>query len=383
MAEKADPRIKFGILGCISIARLARAIASSTSATLHAIASQQQHSADEPAGFSPVEGVAAKKLYGSYEELLDDEEVDAVYVALPTSHHARWAAEAARRGKHVMVEKPPALDLEALTEIVEACEGSGVQFMDATMWLHHPRTVAMKAFLSDQEAFGEIKEMHTSVTFKVSPSFLKNDVRVKPDLDALGALGDAGWYCIGSILWAADYRLPRTVTALPGTVFNEAGVIMSCGASLQFEGSFVSTFQCSFLSSMTMDMVANGSKGSLRACDFVLPFDEARASYYTSSGAWFLEGLAGWAPSPVEHAVATDRQQVVFMVEEFSSLVKGIKRDGVKPDLKWPEISQKTQLVVDKVKLSIDRGGGRQCRNLIGLVLLVFFAIIVNFLFLL
>lgn len=198
--------------------------------------------------------------------------------------------------------------------------------------------------------------MHTSFTFSASPSFLKNDVRVKPDLDALGALGDAGWYCIGSILWAADYKLPRTVTALPGTVFNGAGVIMSCGATLCFEDGFVSTFQCSFLSHLTMDMVANGSKGSLRACDYVLPFQETRASYNTSSGAWFLDGLAGWAPMPVEHAVTTDVPQVVLMVEEFSSLVRGIKSGSLKPDVKWPAISKKTQLVIDKVKLSIEGG---------------------------
>lgn len=155
MAEKVDP-VRFGILGCNSIARLAQAISSAPSATLHAIASQ--HSLDEAASCAVANGFTSK-LYGSYQELLDDHEVDAVYVPLPTSRHARWAAEAARRGKHVLVEKPPALDTEALGEIVEACEWGGVQFMDATMWLHHPRTAAMKEFLSDQEAFGQLKEV--------------------------------------------------------------------------------------------------------------------------------------------------------------------------------------------------------------------------------
>ncbi|OWM84631.1 uncharacterized oxidoreductase At4g09670-like [Punica granatum] len=352
MAERSDPIIKFGILGCNSVARLCRAISSAPSATLHAIAG---HSLDEATSCALGNGFTAK-LYGSYEELLGDREVEAVYVPLPTSLHARWAAEAARRGKHVLVEKPPALDAEALGEIIAACEGSGVQYMDATMWMHHPRTAAMKGFLSDEEAFGQLKEMHATFTFNASPNFLENDVRVKPDLDALGALGDAGWYCIRSILWATDYKLPKTVTALPGIVFNEAGVIMSCGASLHFEDDLVSTFRCSFLSHLTMDIIANGSKGSLHVYDYALPFQETQASYYTNSRAWFLGGLAGWGPAPVEHTVTTDLPQVVLMVEEFCRLVRGIKRDGLKPEAKWPAISMKTQLVLDKVKLSIERG---------------------------
>ncbi|PKI69962.1 hypothetical protein CRG98_009837 [Punica granatum] len=319
MAERSDPIIKFGILGCNSVARLCRAISSAPSATLHAIAG---HSLDEATSCALGNGFTAK-LYGSYEELLGDREVEAVYVPLPTSLHARWAAEAARRGKHVLVEKPPALDAEALGEIIAACEGSG---------------------------------MHATFTFNASPNFLENDVRVKPDLDALGALGDAGWYCIRSILWATDYKLPKTVTALPGIVFNEAGVIMSCGASLHFEDDLVSTFRCSFLSHLTMDIIANGSKGSLHVYDYALPFQETQASYYTNSRAWFLGGLAGWGPAPVEHTVTTDLPQVVLMVEEFCRLVRGIKRDGLKPEAKWPAISMKTQLVLDKVKLSIERG---------------------------
>jgi predicted dehydrogenase len=79
-----------------------------------------------------------------------------------------------------------------------------------------------------------------------------------------GVFGDAGWYCIRSILWAVDYELPKTVIALRGPVFNGVGGILSCGASLSWEDGKVATFHCSFLSNLTlMDVTAIGTKGML------------------------------------------------------------------------------------------------------------------------
>ena len=107
-------------------------------------------------------------------------------------------------------------------------------------------------------------QIQTIFTFAADPDFLKNDIRVKPDLDANGALGDAGWYCIRSILWAVDYELPKTVIALHGAVLNDAGVILSCGASLHWDDGKVATFHCSFLSHLTMDTTAIGDRKSTR-----------------------------------------------------------------------------------------------------------------------
>lgn len=198
--------------------------------------------------------------------------------------------------------------------------------------------------------------MHTCFTFAADPDFLENDIRVKPDLDALGALGDAGWYCIRSILLANDYELPKTVTALRGPVFNKAGVILSCGASLYWEDGKVATFHCSFLSHLTMDITAVGTKGTLHVHDFIIPFQESEASYSVASESWFNELVTGWVAKPAEHVVSTSLPQEALMVKEFSSLVGAIKAGGSPPEMKWPIISRKTQLVIDAVKLSIERG---------------------------
>ncbi|XP_028077952.1 uncharacterized oxidoreductase At4g09670-like [Camellia sinensis] len=347
--------IQFGIIGCADIARkVSRAIILAPNATLYAIGSR---SIDKASQFAAANGFPpSAKIYGSYDAVLDDPDVDAVYVPLPTSLHIRWAVLAAEKKKHLLLEKPVALNVSEFDQILKACEANGVQFMDATMWMHNPRTAKMKEFLSDSQRFGQLKTINSCFTFAADPDFLKNDIRMKPDLDALGALGDAGWYCVRSILWIADFELPKTVVALRGPVLNEVGVILSCGASLHWEDGKVATFHCSFLSNLTMDVTAIGTKGTLHLRDFIIPFEEDEASFTMATESWFNELVTGWVPKPSEHTVTTDLPQEACMVREFSRLVGGIKGNGQSPEKKWPTFSRKTQLVLDAVKASIEKG---------------------------
>ncbi|RZC56112.1 hypothetical protein C5167_014965 [Papaver somniferum] len=348
-------KVKFGILGCAEIGRkLARAITLAPNSDLCAVASR---SVEKAKNYAITNGFpSTSKVYGSYEQLLDDPDIDAVYVPLPTSLHLEWAVKVAEKKKHLLLEKPVALNVNEFDVIFKACEDNGVQFMDGTMWMHNPRTLKMREFLDDSEKFGELRSVHSIFTFTAEDDFLKNDIRVKPDLDALGALGDVGWYCIRSILWAANYELPKTVTALRGPIFNDSGVILACGTSLQWEDGKVATFQASFLTNLTMDVTALGTKGTLRLHDFVIPFQETSASFTVASKSGFEELVTGWVPVPSEHIVPTDLPQETRMVKEFSSLVTSIKEAGAKPETKWPIISRRTQLVLDAVKASIDKG---------------------------
>lgn len=350
----AETPIRFGILGCAEIARkLSRAITLAPNATLYAVGSR---SIDKAAGFAKANNFPpGAKIYGSYDAVLDDPDVDAVYMPLPTSLHIKWAVLAAQKKKHILLEKPVALNVAEFDKIVEACESHGVQLMDGTMWMHHPRTAKMWEFLSDTHRFGQLRNIHTCFTFAADPDFLKNDIRVKPDLDAHGALGDAGWYCIRAILWANNYELPKTVVALRNPIVNEAGVILSCGASLHWEDGKVGTFHCSFLSSLTMDIAAIGTKGTLHVSGFVIPHREKEASFSTASETGFDDLVTCWVPPPSDHIVTTDLPQEALMVTEFSRLV-GIVKNGSKPEKKWPILSRKTQLVIDAVKASMDKG---------------------------
>ncbi|XP_058779093.1 uncharacterized oxidoreductase At4g09670-like [Vicia villosa] len=353
MAKQETKPIRFGILGCAEIARkVSRAIILSPNATLYAIGSRSLEKAKTFAVSNNFPSHA--KVYGSYDAVLDDPNVDAVYVPLPTSLHLHWAVLAAQKKKHLLLEKPVALNVGELDKILEACEANGVQYMDATMWMHHPRTAKMFQFLSDPILFGSLQSVHVTLSYGVTPYFLENDIRMKPDLDALGALGDTGWYCIRAILWASNYELPKTAKALHKPKYNEAGVILSCEASLLWEDNRIATFFCSFFSNITMDITAIGTKGSLRVHDYVIPNEENDALFRTSSNSDFDHLSIGWSPKPKEIIVKSDIPQEALMVKEFANLVGEIKLGNSKVENKWGIISRKTQVVIDAVKASID-----------------------------
>ncbi|XP_010530138.1 PREDICTED: uncharacterized oxidoreductase At4g09670-like isoform X1 [Tarenaya hassleriana] len=350
----AESPIRIGVLGCAEIARkVSRAIHLAPNATVSAVASR---SAEKAKAFAAANGYPpTAKIHGSYESLLNDPDVDALYVPLPTSLHVEWAVRAAEKGKHLLLEKPVAMNVAEFDKIIAACESNGIQIMDGTMWVHNPRTQKMKEYLSDPELFGQLKTVHSCFSFAGDEDFLKNDIRVKPGLDGLGALGDAGWYTIRATLLANNYELPKSVTALPGPILNEAGVILSCSAFLHWEDGRTATISCSFLANLTMDITAVGTKGTLHVHDFIIPFQETEASFSTSTKAWFNEGVTGWVNKPSEHKIMTELPQEACMVREFARLVGEIKNRGAKPDGFWPSISRKTQLVIDAVKESIGK----------------------------
>ncbi|XP_054809069.1 uncharacterized oxidoreductase At4g09670-like [Prosopis cineraria] len=352
--------VRFGILGCAQIAiKLCKAISQAPNATLVAIGSRSVEKASQ---FAADNGLPETvRVYGSYEGVLEDSEVDAVYMPLPTALHVKWAVMTAKKRKHVLLEKPVAMNVSELDQILEACETNGVQFMDGTMWMHHPRTQKMKEVLSDAHRFGQLKLIHSCAAYNPGPEFLTHSIRVKPDLDGLGALGDIGWYCIRAILWAVDYDLPATVLALPGAVRNDAGVILSCGASLHWPDGRLATFHCSFLSYLSLDVTALGTKGYLRLHDFIIPFDEnsGYGFFWEASQVDFGKLAADdkrWCPEANEHKVESEEAQEVLMVMEFSRLVEAVESGGATPEKSWGVVSRKTQVVVDAVKESIEGG---------------------------
>lgn len=153
-----NTQIRFGILGCAEIAqKLSRAITLAPNAALYAVGSRSLEKAKAFASANNFPPDA--KVYGSYEQVLDDPDVDAVYIPLPTSLHVRWAVLAAQKKKHILLEKPVGLNVAEFDVIVDACDSNGVQIMDGTMWMHNPRTAKMKEFLSDADLFGQLKSV--------------------------------------------------------------------------------------------------------------------------------------------------------------------------------------------------------------------------------
>lgn len=348
--------VRFGILGCANIARtLVKAMKLLPEVKIHAIASRTLAKAERFAADNDL-SAAETKLYGSYEELLDDAEVDAVYIPLPTGLHVEWVLKAAGKKKHVLLEKPPAHTVQELDVMLEALDKNGLQYMDGTMWMHHPRTREMHAVLHDPSLIGRISEVHSIFNYDAELAYrpkggLSSDVRGHPDLDGLGVLGDIGWYCVRGILWSFDYEMPSSITAHPGASHTPQGVLLSCGATLLWPDGRTATFTTSFKTGHVMKLLVVGVEGSLEVDDFTLPAEEERCSFKVVSKTSWKEVLAGWHRREEVHEVRVEMPQEAHMVREFARLVG---KGEVEP--RWAEVSRKTQVVMDAVKRSIEQG---------------------------
>src|SRR5437868_61606 len=207
-------KCRWGILGTATIARKNwKAIHNAPSATLLAVASRDrgraQHFINECQAHTPFATVPA--ACGSYEELLNRADIDAVYMPLPTAVRKEWVLRAAETGKHILCEKPCAVSSADLCEMLDGCRRNHVQFMDGVMFMHSRRLTLMRRVLDEQQAVGAIRRVTSQFSFKASDEFLSGNIRVQSNLEPLGCLGDLGWYNIRFSLWAMTEQMPLRV----------------------------------------------------------------------------------------------------------------------------------------------------------------------------
>eukprot|EP00877_Chromochloris_zofingiensis_P008835 jgi/Chrzof1/4204/Cz14g03010.t1 len=276
MAEIPSGTLRVGIIGAASIAKKAVNAAKFTEGRVEivAVGSRRFETACQ---FVKEAGLVPDKVtaYGTYEEVIEDSAVDAVYIPLPAGLHKKYIAYAAKRGKHILCEKPIALNADDTAEIYKIIsEHHNIQWMDGTMWAHHPRTAAMeKAMLQDKKLGDKISQVIS--TFTIPPSCLKpNDVRFQKHLDGLGCLGDLGWYCVYASLWAMQWELPDRVQVHPMPKLNQDGIPIQMGGTLCWSNDRRADFTCSFTSAINQEVDILGSTGTLEVADYVAPFDE-------------------------------------------------------------------------------------------------------------
>ncbi|WP_100405777.1 Gfo/Idh/MocA family protein [Bacillus solitudinis] len=131
-------------------------------------------------------------VYSSYEELLGDPAVDAVYIPLPNHLHKEWVKKAAEQGKHVLCEKPAALTVDETAEMVADCQEGNVKFMEAFMYQFHPQHERVREIIASGE-IGEVKTMNSSFTFYLEDG--TGNIRLDPNKGG-GSLYDVGCYCV-------------------------------------------------------------------------------------------------------------------------------------------------------------------------------------------
>ncbi len=185
-----DQTVQWGILGCARIAATALipGIKGSANGEVLSVASRNVEKAKEYARKFDI-----PRAYGSYEELLDDPEIQAVCVPLPNSLHKEWTIKAAEKGKHVLCEKPIACCAADAQEMNEACQENGVLLMEAFAQRFHPQYQRVQELI-EEGRIGKIFWITAAMSRSLYPA---DDIRMNPSLGG-GALMDLGCYCINT-----------------------------------------------------------------------------------------------------------------------------------------------------------------------------------------
>ena len=228
--------IRWGILGVASIARRAviPGIRQSQTGVVSAIASRTEEKARKAA-----QELDIPKAYGSYEELLADPDIDAVYIPLPNHLHKEWTLKAAEAGKHVLCEKPIALDAAEAQEMADACKRAGVQLAEAFMYRHHPRYQMIKQLIRDG-AIGTIRGIHGAFTFSNPDD--KANVRYRRDWGG-GSVYDVGCYPINAARFILEQE-PEAVTCQAFFSPEHDDVDMMASGLVEFPNQVALTFDC-------------------------------------------------------------------------------------------------------------------------------------------
>jgi predicted dehydrogenase len=225
--------------------------------------SEQQFVAVGSRDLTRAEAYAAEKgiarAHGSYEALLEDPEVDAIYNPLPNGLHVEWSVRALEAGKHVLCEKPLSRRPEDVDRAFDVAEREDRVLAEAFMWRHHPQ-VARARELLDAGEIGELCVIRTHFAFKAADP---DDIRLQAALDG-GGLMDVGCYCISGCrtLAGAD---PESVFATQ--VVGGHGVDVVLAATLRFPGDVLAHFDCGLAYPGGHVLEAVGTAGSLRLDD--------------------------------------------------------------------------------------------------------------------
>ncbi len=254
--------VRWGVIG--ATARIAHdamipAILASEHAQLTAVASRSRERAQEIAAKAGPE-VAA---YADYDSLIADNNVDAIYLPLPNNLHLGWAVEAMNNGKHILCEKPLALNAVEAEEMQETAEDNGVILSEAFMYRYHPLQTAV-AKLVRGGALGDVRLVRASVSFVQTES---EDYRRDPGMGG-GALFDVGSYCV-HLARRAFGREPTAVTA-KSLYDPQTGIDTTTTALMEFDGGGMALLDCSFSLSQRATYEIVGSQASVRVPHFLL-----------------------------------------------------------------------------------------------------------------
>jgi predicted dehydrogenase len=246
-----EAAVRWGIVSTADINRkVIPGAKASPKVDLVGVASRDQARAEQYASWWEI-----PRAYGSYEALLADDDIDAVYISLPNHLHCEWSVKALEAGKHVLCEKPRSRQPDEVAATFDVADRTGRLLSEAFMWRHNPQTARLKA-LVDEGAIGELRLVRSTFSYSL---YDETNIRLRTDADG-GALMDVGCYTISGSRFLAGGE--------PERVFGEAwygptGTDWVFAGTMRFPGNVIAAFDCGTALVNRDELEAIGSEGSL------------------------------------------------------------------------------------------------------------------------
>jgi D-xylose 1-dehydrogenase (NADP+, D-xylono-1,5-lactone-forming) len=243
-----------------------------------------------------------ERAHGSYEALLEDPDIEAVYIPLPNGLHIPWTLRALEAGKHVLCEKPFSRRVEPVERAFDLAESLGLVLSEGFMYRHHPQTAKLAELVS-QKAMGQLRVVRAAFSFPLAAVHGANDARFDPELDG-GAMMDVGSYCVNAIRLLVGE--PERVNA--EQVLGPSGVDVVFAGTLSHADGVVAHFDCGFVLPRRSELEVVGEEGSL----FVA------TPFQVSSPGIELRRADG-----VEHVAVEPGDSYLLELENVSAAIRG------------------------------------------------------------
>lgn len=301
-------KIRWGILSTANIGRrVIPAIQASYNGEVIAIGSRSLERAQR---FAKEQNIPT--AYGSYEELIADDRVDAIYIPLPNRLHAEWSIKCAHAGKPTLCEKPFAIDAQEAQTIVDAFRQADILLAEAFMYRYHPQHAKVKEIIAGG-GIGALHIINSSFTFPISDV---QNIRLSKEL-AGGGIMDVGCYCVNLMRFMTGEE-PESVTA-SAKIGAKTGVDEVLAATLQFPSGVIGHFDCSLRSYRQHSYTLKGSEGMIVVPTSFVPHKTAAARIQHWHG-----------DSYTEHTIhAADHYQ--FMAEDFADALMNQRQPRFNP----------------------------------------------------
>jgi D-xylose 1-dehydrogenase (NADP+, D-xylono-1,5-lactone-forming) len=247
-----EQKLRWGILSTarIGVKTVIPAIQQSGNGVVTAIASRDLRVAQETA-----QSLGIPNAFGSYEAMLESPEIDAVYNPLPNSLHKEWSIRAAGRGKHILCEKPFALNAAQVDEMISAAKQHGLLLMEAFMYRFHPQIAQVQELIASG-AIGTTQVIRSAFGFRLEDY---SNIRLNPTLGG-GSVMDVGCYCVNVSRLIAG---AEPIQVQSSAVIGPSRVDETLAGILLFPDNVIAHFDSSFRTDYREWVAVEGSEGRL------------------------------------------------------------------------------------------------------------------------